>query len=133
MAGETSLAILLRSMAPVLNNGEYGFYCITDPTQLQGLEPLGSFREAEGQTVILETATARSVGLACDYPMAWITLQVHSALEAVGLTAAFASALGAANISCNVIAGFHHDHIFVAHAHAARAIDTLKQLAEGAP
>lgn len=133
MAGETSLAILLRSMAPTLNEGEYGFYCIAEPALLQGLVPLGSFREAEGLTVILETAAASRIGLTCDYPMAWITLQVHSALEAVGLTAAFANALGAANISCNVIAGFHHDHLFVGRADAARAVDTLKQLADQAP
>ncbi|MNG35746.1 hypothetical protein D3C84_1225580 [compost metagenome] len=60
---------------------------------------------------------------------AWITLQVHSSLAAVGLTAAFASALGQANISCNVIAGYHHDHLFVAQADAERALAVLRQLA----
>ena len=36
---------------------------------------------------------------------AWISLTVHSDLEAVGLTAAFSTALGQAGVSCNVVAG----------------------------
>jgi hypothetical protein len=57
---------------------------------------------------------------------------VHSSLEAVGLTAAFATALSREGISCNVLAGHHHDHILVATADAERAMDVLHGLAEGA-
>ena len=56
------------------------------------------------------------------------TLRVHSALEAVGLTAAAAQALARNGISCNVVAGFHHDHPFVPHADASRARDALDML-----
>ncbi len=131
MAGETSLATLLRSMSPQLNDGEYVFCSLTDPSLLQDCEVLGSFREREGLTVILPRQQAERLGLTFDYVAAWITLNVHSALEAVGLTAAFAGALGQAGISCNVIAGFYHDHLFVGQADARRAMQVLQKLAAG--
>lgn len=54
---------------------------------------------------------------------------MHSALEAVGLTAAVALALTDAGISCNVVAGFHHDHLFVPFGRAAEAVAVLEALA----
>ncbi|AKA22885.1 ACT domain-containing protein [Pseudomonas chlororaphis] len=131
MAGETSLDILLRSMSPQLNPGDYVFCSIADHAQLEGCEVLGSFREREGLTVILERQQAERLRLGFDYVAAWITLNVHSALAAVGLTAAFAGALGQAGISCNVIAGYYHDHLFVGRTDAERAMDVLRQLAAG--
>jgi len=131
MAGETSLDTLLRSMSPQLNPGDYVFCSIADRALLEGTDVLGSFREQEGLTVILERQQAERLGLNFDYVAAWITLNVHSALEAVGLTAAFASALGKAGISCNVIAGYYHDHLFVGKADAERAMHVLRQLAAG--
>jgi hypothetical protein len=131
MAGETALATLLRSMSPHLNEGEYVFCTLPDNCIPAGCEVIGSFREQEGLTLILERQHAEQAGLAFEYVAAWITLNVHSALEAVGLTAAFATALGKAGISCNVIAGFYHDHLFVGRADAERAMDVLRQLAAG--
>lgn len=131
MAGETALATLLRSMSPHLNEGEYVFCTLPDNCIPAGCEVIGSFREQEGLTLILECQHAEQAGLAFEYVAAWITLNVHSALEAVGLTAAFATALGKAGISCNVIAGFYHDHLFVGRADAERAMDVLRQLAAG--
>lgn len=131
MAGETSLTTLLRSMSPQLNDGEYVFCSLADHSLLQGLEVLGSFREQEGLTVIIQRQEAERLGLVFDYVAAWITLNVHSALQAVGLTAAFAGALGRAGISCNVIAGYYHDHLFVGQADAQRAMQVLQQLAAG--
>ncbi|MGY4531035.1 hypothetical protein ACVW0Y_000138 [Pseudomonas sp. TE3786] len=132
MAGETSLAVLLRTMRPHLNSGDYVFCCIADPALLQGVPVLGSFQEQEGLSVILSREQADKLGLAYDYVAAWITLTVHSDLAAVGLTAAFATALGNAGLSCNVIAGYHHDHLFVASTDAARAMAVLQQLTEQA-
>lgn len=131
MAGETSLATLLRSMSPQLNAGEYVF-CTLNGQLPAGLEIVGSFREQEGLTVILERSHAEQAGFSFDYVAAWITLNVHSALEAVGLTAAFATALGQAGISCNVIAGYYHDHLFVGQADADRAMQVLRDLAANA-
>lgn len=130
MAGETSLSVLLRSMSPELNEGDYVFCTLADASLLNGREPIGSFREREGLTVILRREDAQALGLPFDYLAAWITLNVHSALDAVGLTAAFAGALGKAGISCNVIAGYYHDHLFVGRDDAERAMDVLRQLAE---
>ncbi|WP_448093861.1 ACT domain-containing protein [Pseudomonas lini] len=132
MAGETSLATLLRSMSPQLNDGEYVFCTLRDGKLPAGLEIVGSFREREGLTVILERSHAEKAGFSFDYVAAWITLNVHSALEAVGLTAAFATALGKADISCNVIAGYYHDHLFVGQADAERALQVLRDLATNA-
>jgi hypothetical protein len=132
MAGETSLATLLRSMSPQLNVGEYVFCTLCDGQLPAGLDIIGSFREQEGLTVILERSHAEQAGFRFDYVAAWITLNVHSALEAVGLTAAFATALGQAGISCNVIAGYYHDHLFVGQADAERAMQVLRNLAANA-
>jgi hypothetical protein len=129
MAGETALATLLRSMSPQLNDGDYVFCSVPDHRIPPGCEVIGSFHEQEGLTLILERQQAEQAGLVFDYVAAWITLNVHSALEAVGLTAAFASALGKAGISCNVIAGYYHDHLFVGRADAEQAMQVLRQLA----
>ena len=74
---------------------------------------------------------AQAAGLAYDYVAAWITLLVNSTLEEVGLTAAFSAQLAAAGISCNVVAGFHHDHLFVPHDRAAEAIALLEAIERG--
>lgn len=132
MAGETSLSTLIRSMSPQLNPGEYVFCTLDDAARLEGCAPLGSFREREGLTVILERDEADRLGLAYDYSAAWITLEVHSSLSAVGLTAAFAGALAQAGVSCNVVAGYFHDHLFVASKDAERALSTLRALAANA-
>jgi hypothetical protein len=119
-------------MSPQLNAGEYVFCTLHDGQWPAGLEIIGSFREQEGLTVILERSRAEQAGFSFDYVAAWITLNVHSALEAVGLTAAFATALGQAGISCNVIAGYYHDHLFVGQADAERAMHVLRDLAANA-
>ena len=129
MPGETNLAQLLKTMHPTLNEGDYVF--CTVPLQ-QSVDPaviIGSFKEKEGLTIILSKDEADKLNLTYTYIAAWITLTVHSSLEAVGLTAAFSAALAKESISCNVIAAYYHDHIFVAKADAEKAIKVLKALA----
>lgn len=128
MNGERDLSILLRSAEPRLNEGEYVF-CQVDPaTKLDLREVVCTFLEAEGLTVILHRQLADEKGWPYSFVSAWITLTVHSALDAVGLTAAFATALAKENISCNVVAAVHHDHIFVGVADAEKAMRVLKAL-----
>ncbi|CAM5338219.1 hypothetical protein SAVIM338S_01022 [Streptomyces avidinii] len=132
MTGESDLRKLLSGMRPVLNDGLYVFCTIpgdTDPEALVGLTPVASILEPEGLTLVLAQEEADEAGLPYEYTAGWITLRVHSALEAVGLTAAFATELGAHGLSCNVIAGYHHDHLFVAADRAAEAVAVLEALA----
>lgn len=129
MTGETNLSRLLASLSPRLNPGRFVFCSVPQPTVVQVAAALGSFLEAEGTTLILAREEAERLGLTYYYLAAWITLEVHSSLAAVGLTAAFAKALAGEGISCNVIAGFHHDHLFVAEADAERALARLQRLA----
>jgi hypothetical protein len=86
--------------------------------------------EDEGLAVVLRRQDADDHGIPYEYVAAWLTLTVHSSLDAVGLTAAFSSALGQAGISCNVLAGFHHDHLLVPISEAARAVEVLRNLRE---
>jgi len=132
MSGETNLKKLLQSMQPERNAGEYVFCVLDSPTRLTEVTPLGFFREKEGVTVILPQADANQAGLSYAGSFAWITLTVHSSLEAVGLTAAVARALTEADISCNVVAAFYHDHLFVPIADAERALAALRTLSEQA-
>ncbi len=84
--------------------------------------------EMEGLTAVLLRSDADSLNVDYDYVAAWLTLSVHSSLEAVGLTAAFSQALGQAGISANVLAGFYHDHVLVAAPDRERAISVLHGL-----
>jgi uncharacterized protein len=112
-------------MQPELNEGRYVFSSVPAGTDIVHLEPVATFREREGLTIIIDEPTALREGLPILFVSAWITLTVHSDLQAVGLTAAVAEALTKAGISCNVVAAAFHDHIFVP---AARAADALEQL-----
>ncbi|MDH0099578.1 ACT domain-containing protein [Ectopseudomonas hydrolytica] len=132
MAGETDLSRLLQSMTPQLNPGQYVFCCVAADLDCSALHPIASLREAEGLSLVLPREVADAHGLRYDYVAAWITLQVHSSLAAVGLTASFSAALAQAGVSCNVVAGFHHDHIFVPIERAERALSTLRALSAAA-
>jgi hypothetical protein len=86
-------------------------------------------REDEGVTVVLERAAADAAGLTWSFPAAWLTVEVHTALEGVGLTAALARALAAEGIPCNVLAAYHHDHLLVPVDRADDALTALRALA----
>ncbi len=130
MTGETDLQKLLKEMNPKLSEGEF-VYCLVDSiSHAAALNPLCFFQEEEGVTVILPRADADKAGLPYSVICAWITLTVHSALEAVGLTAAVSHALTNANISCNVVAAYYHDHIFIPVKDAEQAMQVLLKLTE---
>lgn len=84
--------------------------------------------EDEGPTVVATVDEAERRGWPIDFVAAWLTLDVHSSLEAVGLTAAFSRALADAGIACNVVAGFHHDHLLVPVDCADDAVQILENL-----
>ena len=130
--GNTNLGELLQHMQPVLHDDTYVFACVA-PEELDKIPrelTIGEFREVEGITVILAKEEAIRLQLSYQYEAAWITLNVHSSLAAVGLTAAFSTELAKHGISCNVVAGYYHDHLFVDKAQAATAIEKLRNLSE---
>ncbi|MFO6447975.1 ACT domain-containing protein [Erythrobacter sp. NE805] len=113
------LAAMLAGMAPVLDARRWDFAVV------EGEPPAEAFaiiREDEGVTAILPDAGGG---------FARVTLKVHSALDGVGLTAAVATALAGRGIACNVVAGFHHDHLFVPWDRREEAVEALTRLAQG--
>jgi hypothetical protein len=121
---ERDLARLLHGMEPMLSPEPYGFAVAAGPL---AIEPFATVAEAEGLTAVAPISALAAEGLTSD-PWARISLAVHSDLAAVGLTAAFATALAAEGISCNVIAGFHHDHLFVQWDRRKEALAVLRGL-----
>lgn len=117
-------------MKPTLNEGAYVFCTTNHINQIDIADLLLFFREEEGITLILKKEIADKLQLAYTFVASWITLTVHSSLEAVGLTATFSRALTDENISCNVVAGYYHDHIFVDVKNAEKAMEVLNRFSE---
>lgn len=130
MAGKTNLEEILKMLRPELHDGEYVFCCFAEMPDDSASDAIMWFRETEGITLIVRKETADRKNWPYSFVAAWITLTVHSSLEAVGLTAAFSKALANCGISCNVVAGFHHDHLFVASGDATQALHTLQGLSK---
>ena len=130
MSGITDLNLLLSSLNPKLTDSEYVFLTRTDvkESEFAKLEPIATFREAEGLTLIVPRTRAEDAGENYDGVFRMITLQVHSSLSAVGLTALVATSLAKKGISANVVAAFYHDHIFVPAERAADAMDALHEI-----
>jgi hypothetical protein len=131
-APASELAALLRSMAPELQDGVYVYSSVPADRDLTAIAAVVIVREREGVTVVVPEHEAERAGLPVLFRAAWITLRVCSDLQAVGLTAAFATALGDAGISCNVVAGAYHDHLFVPVERGADALRVLRQLQRSA-
>lgn len=128
MTSEKNLEKLLAEMSPRLIDGEYVFCSLENGRYGDHAElfPLASFVEDEGLTLVIPRAKADEHGLGYESVFRCITLSVHSSLDAVGLTAAISTRLAEQGISANVIAAFHHDHIFVQAASAERAMAALE-------
>jgi uncharacterized protein len=127
---EHDLATLLRALRVTKRPGAW---CMVSGVELPAdVEVQASIVEAEGTTSVISTADASRVGITPEFVMAWLSLDVNSALDAVGLTAAVASALAEHGLACNVLAAFHHDHLLVSFDEQDRAIEVLRGLAEQA-
>ncbi|TEW53643.1 ACT domain-containing protein [Psychromonas sp. RZ22] len=128
MSGITDLDELLRSMSPTLIDAEFVFCTVSaDLKEYVDLNPIATFIESEGLTLVVEKSIAEKAGLSFEGTYSQITLTVHSSLDAVGLTAAVANKLSSKGISANVIAAYYHDHIFVQTNKAEQAISALKE------
>ncbi len=117
MAGERDLARLLQGLRPKLYPERYSFAETADPTLRDGQFAL--IREDEGLTLVQPDPNG-----------AWarISLEVHSSLEAVGLTAEISSRLTEKGISANIVAALNHDHLFVPWDRRGEALAVLRSL-----
>jgi hypothetical protein len=130
MIGEKSLSKLLPAMSPALIAGEFVF-CSFEKARYgdhPDLEPIATVSENEGLTLVIPKSRADERKIEYESVFRCITLNVHSSLDAVGLTAAFSSKLTEHGISANVVAGYFHDHIFVQKKHAEKAIEAINEL-----
>lgn len=125
---------MIAGMDPVLDASLWVYCCEPDTARAAALTPdaFTTVREAEGVTLILPLDLATAQGYDTKLPMRRITLTVFSDLEGIGLTAAVAQALTDVEVSCNVVAGFHHDHVFVPESDSTRAMGALRALQQQA-
>jgi len=127
-AGPTRISRLLVRLRPVCNPGTYVFATADCNAVIDTRDCLCVMHEAEGLSIIAELAHLPDGVRASDYRAAWITLTVDSQLEDIWLTAAVSRCRAHANISCNIIAGIRHDHLFVPMAAARRVMALLEGL-----
>ena len=125
-----SASEMISGMQPYLQSEVYVFVTKPHPCAVERYleQALCIFEEDEGVSMIMSVANAESRGFAVDQRMRCITLKVFSSLEGVGLTAAVSGALAEAGIACNVVAAFHHDHLFAPEDRAEQAMDVLTAL-----
>lgn len=129
-----SAADMISGMTPTPHPGDHVFVTTQDPALMTTLTPvaLASFREEEGLSFVVPIAVAEQAGCPTDQAMRRITLNVYSALDGIGLTAAVASALADNGIACNMIAAYHHDHVFVPSESSDKALAILQGLQDQA-
>jgi hypothetical protein len=128
MSGERDLGRLLAGLDPWLAPEKYVFTVAAEVPA--GVRPFATVDEEEGLTLVVLRTDADRFGLDYDYVAARITLRVHSDPGAVGMTAAISRVLADAGLSCNVLAGFFHDHLLVPWDRADEAVALLRGLAE---
>lgn len=129
MAGETNLNTLLRDMTAHLHPETYVFATLPVGAPVPATaNPRMVFHEAEGTTLILLKSEADALSLPSEFPCRMITLDIHSALEAVGFIARIANVLAEEGMGVNPVAGYFHDHLFVPEDRAEDAIRALKTL-----
>jgi len=123
--GETDLDKMLATLRVERRPGVFTYAAVRAPAPELLAAAHGVVTEGDLTTLVLPVEAAERASLPVELEMAWLSLTVQSSLEAVGLTAAFSATLGKAGIPCNVLAGFHHDHILVPVDRAQQAIDVL--------
>jgi hypothetical protein len=111
--GETDLDIMLATLGVQRRPGVFAYIAVEVPTP--GLVAAAHAMVKEGRltTIVLPVDAAARAGQAADHQFAWLTLTVQSSLDAVGLTAVVSARLAEAGVPCNVLAGYHHDHLLV--------------------
>jgi hypothetical protein len=121
---------MISGMTPVVRPGVFVFATSNNSALVTSLYPeaISTFKEDEGVSMLVPLEIARKSGLNVDSPMRCITLNVFSSLHGVGLTAAVSTALADNGIACNMVAAFHHDHVFVPSGMVDQALEVLMSL-----
>lgn len=113
MTGEMDLQQMLSEMRVTIRDATYCMVSLSSPSRELRDSAAAVIVEEEAVTLVITTTQAEDNDLPYDFAAAWLTLEVHSSLHAVGLTAAVAQVLTDEGIPCNVLAGFYHDHLLV--------------------
>jgi hypothetical protein len=124
--GEHDLDRMLASLDVEQRDGLYTFVCGDWPSLRARAHAI--VQEREGPTYVVAVADAAEAGAPVDFVAAWLTLTVWSSLDSIGLTAAVSAALAEARVPCNVIAGYHHDHLLVPVGRVDEALRVLRKL-----
>jgi len=126
----TNIEELLKGMSPKLYSQRYAFASVSAGiAENLAVKPIMTFVEEEAVTLVLLEDDAVSAEIAHEFICQKITLQVHSALEAVGFMAAISQKLLEAGVPCNVVAGYYHDHLFIPVDKVETAMNALTELA----
>jgi hypothetical protein len=128
MTGTTDLNDLLRSIRPVLHDGEFVFCAVSfEDRQSFDANAVCEFKEDEGVTLIMRRHEAERLKLNFTYICRMITLNVYSSLDTVGFLAAVTAKLAGHGISVNPVSAFYHDHLFVPVDKAEQAMKILEE------
>ena len=116
-----------NDLKPQLSGEPYVFASVAGAA-MPAVPMFAAILEDEGLCLVLTRADADRAGLSYSYVAARITLRGNSSLDEIGLTATVSRVLADAGISCNVIAGAAHDHLFVDWHRGSHAVELLQRL-----
>ncbi|HET9098453.1 MAG TPA: ACT domain-containing protein [Candidatus Saccharimonadales bacterium] len=128
MPGLTDLRKTLQSLKVTCDDMQYGFASIVDESLIERDKVLATFHENGRLAIIAPKDYLDSLGIENEGPYAKLTIDVHTSLELVGLTAVMATKLAEHGVSANVVAAFYHDHVFVQYELRRKAIELLENL-----
>lgn len=123
--GETDLDTMLATLGVQRRPGVFAYIAVEVPTPGLIAASHAVIKEGRLTAIVLPVDAAERAGQATDVRFAWLTLTVQSSLEAIGLTAAVSARLAAIGVACNVLAGYHHDHLLVPVDRVDDAIEVL--------
>ena len=125
--GNRALAQTVAALAPRREPGTY-VYALSSDGIPPGVEPLATFRDRDGLTLVLDDTQAAAAGLEPVFTAAWITVNVETELEGVGFVALLSAAFADQGIPSNIMAAAHLDHFFVPVDRADDAVAVLEHL-----
>jgi uncharacterized protein len=125
MSGQKNLAEVIKSLKASCDNIEYGFAAVQNNKISIDDQVFCTVKENEGFTIIADKKYFETNGIKYDCPFAKLTIETHTSLDLIGLTAVLSKKLADNNIPANIIAGYYHDHIFVPYELRQKAIDLI--------